>query len=64
VDRDSTERHLEVHLFDFTGDLYGESVEVRFVQRLREELRFESIDQLKTQIERDAARARAVLAVA
>jgi riboflavin kinase/FMN adenylyltransferase len=64
VDRDSTERHLEVHLFDFTGDLYGESVEVRFVQRLREELRFESVDQLKTQIERDAARARAVLAVA
>jgi len=64
VDQDSTERHLEVNLFDFTGDLYGETMEVRFVQRLREELRFESIDQLKAQIERDAARARTVLAVA
>jgi riboflavin kinase/FMN adenylyltransferase len=64
VDSESTERHLEVHLFDFTGDLYGESMEVRFVQRLREELRFESVDLLKAQIERDAARARAILAVA
>jgi riboflavin kinase/FMN adenylyltransferase len=64
VDGNSTERHLEVHLFDFAGDLYGETMEVRFVQRLREELRFESVDQLKAQIERDAARARTVLAVA
>jgi riboflavin kinase/FMN adenylyltransferase len=64
VDGPSTERHLEVHLFDFTGDLYSESIEVRFIQRLREELRFDSVDQLKVQIERDAARARTVLAVA
>jgi riboflavin kinase/FMN adenylyltransferase len=64
VDGNSTERHLEVHLFEFTGELYGETVEVRFVQRLREELRFESLDELKAQIARDSARALAVLAVA
>jgi riboflavin kinase / FMN adenylyltransferase len=64
VDRDSTTRHFEVHLFDFTGDLYGETMEARFVQRLRDELRFENLEQLKAQIERDSARARAVLAVA
>ncbi len=64
VDADSTTRHLEVHLFDFTGDLYGETMEVRFVQRLREEQRFDNIGQLKIQITRDAAHARTVLAVA
>jgi len=64
VDDAGTTRHFEVHLFDFTGDLYGETMEVRFVQRLREELRFENLEQLKAQIERDSARARAVLAVA
>jgi riboflavin kinase/FMN adenylyltransferase len=64
IEGDGTSRHFEVHLFDFTGELYGETMEVRFVQRLREELRFENLEQLKAQIERDAARARAVLAVA
>ena len=64
VDSESTTRHFEVHLFDFTGDLYGDTMEVRFVQRLREEQRFENIEQLKSQITRDAAHARSVLAVA
>lgn len=58
------ERHLEVHLFDFDGDIYGRDMEVRFSQRLREEVRFESLDELKAQIARDAQRARQVLAVA
>jgi riboflavin kinase/FMN adenylyltransferase len=64
VDSGGTTRHFEVHLFDFTGDLYGETMEVRFVERLRDELRFENLEQLKDQIGRDATRARAVLAVA
>ena len=64
VDANSTGRHFEVHLFNFTGDIYGETMEVRFVQRLREEQRFENIEQLKTQIARDAVHARSVLAVA
>jgi len=64
VDGGGSIRHFEVHLFDFTGDIYGESMEVRFVQRLREELRFETLEQLKEQIARDSTRARAILAVA
>lgn len=61
VDGDSSERHLEVHLFDFAADIYGETMEVRFIQRLREEQQFESLDALKAQIARDAAHARDVL---
>jgi riboflavin kinase/FMN adenylyltransferase len=49
---------LEVHLFDFDGDLYGEFLEVEFVCSLRGELRFESLALLKEQIKRDAELAR------
>jgi riboflavin kinase / FMN adenylyltransferase len=52
---------LEVHLFDFTGDLYGRSIEVEFVAKLRDEARFESLDELMAQMRRDAAQARAIL---
>lgn len=61
VDKDSSERHLEVHLFDFGQDIYGETMEVRFVQRLREEQKFPSLDALRAQIARDAAHAHDVL---
>jgi riboflavin kinase/FMN adenylyltransferase len=53
---------LEAHLFDFAGDLYGKEIEVAFVARLREERRFASLDELKTEMARDMARARAILA--
>lgn len=53
---------LEVHLFDFQGDLYGSHLEVRFVAKLREEQRFDSLETMIEQMDRDAARARAVLA--
>lgn len=62
VDKDSSERHLEVHLFDFAGDIYGETMEVRFVQRLREERKFENLEALRAQIARDVAHAHEVLA--
>lgn len=52
---------LEVHLFDFSGDLYGRLVRVRFVQWLREELRFDSINDMTAAIRSDASRAREVL---
>jgi riboflavin kinase/FMN adenylyltransferase len=53
---------LEAHLFEVDGrDLYGEHMRVSFVQRLREERRFPSVDALRAQIARDAARAREVL---
>lgn len=52
---------VETHLLDFDGDLYGNSLEVRFVRRLREEKRFPGIDSLKAQIRADSEEARAVL---
>jgi riboflavin kinase/FMN adenylyltransferase len=52
---------LEVHLFDFTGDLYGRELEVEFVARLRETLRFDNVDAMIEQMHRDAAAARAAL---
>ena len=53
---------LEVHLFDFSGDLYGQPMEVAFVARLREERKFASIEALKEQMARDLADARAAVA--
>lgn len=56
------ERVLESHILDLTADLYGEAVETAFVERLRDELRFESADALVAQIGRDVADARRALA--
>jgi len=52
---------LEVHLFDFAGDLYGRHAEVEFRLKLRDERKFESFEELKTQIDRDVAAAREYL---
>lgn len=55
---DGTTRALEVHLFDFTGDLYGRILEVTFVSYLRGERKFESVEALRQQIESDVLTAR------
>ena len=56
---------LEAHLFDFDGrDLYGQSIRVAFLARVRDERRFPSVEALRTQIGQDVARARDVLAAA
>jgi riboflavin kinase/FMN adenylyltransferase len=57
----ANERRIELHLLDFAGDLYGEKIEVFFVQNLRDERRFDSLDALKAQIARDEADARQLL---
>lgn len=49
---------FEVHLLDFHGDLYGEELEIEFVERLREERKFPSVEALKAQIAVDIAAAR------
>lgn len=54
-------RTLEVHLFDFAGELYGETVRVEWVQRLRDVQAFPSRDALVAQLERDRQAARASL---
>ena len=48
---------VETHVLNWTGDLYGDVVRVRFLHRLRDEKKFGSIDELKAQIARDVARA-------
>lgn len=53
---------LEVWLFDFSGDLYGQTIETELVARIRGEMSFEGLDELKAQIVRDAASARLILA--
>ena len=52
---------LEVHLFDLAADLYGRHAQVEFRLKLRDEQRFASFEDLKAQIDRDAAAARAYL---
>ena len=54
-------RALEVHLFDFAGELYGETVAVEWVRRLRDVQAFPSRDALVAQLERDRQAARASL---
>lgn len=54
-------RTLEVHLFDFDGELYGETVDVEWVHRLRDVQAFSSREALVAQLERDRQAARATL---
>lgn len=53
---------LEVHVFDFDGDLYGRLIEVEFIAKLREEVKFDSLDLMVAQMKVDAAQARETLA--
>jgi riboflavin kinase / FMN adenylyltransferase len=52
---------IETHLFDFSGDLYGQKMEVFFIEKLRDERRFRDVQALVEQIKKDEARARAIL---
>ena len=54
-------RALEIHLFDFAGDLYGESVRVEWVRRLRDVQAFPSREALVQQLERDRVAAQQTL---
>lgn len=58
------ERILEVYIFDYEGDLYGATLEVDFIERLRGEENFQSVTELIAQMEIDAANARRILTVA
>ncbi len=58
---DGTKNILEVHLFDFNDSIYGDLVQVFFLHKLRDEVKFTSVDTLITQIHKDIAEARAYL---
>jgi riboflavin kinase/FMN adenylyltransferase len=57
-----SERTIEAHLLKFSDDLYGSTVRLGFVQRLRDERRFEDVDALRAQIEADRRRAERLFA--
>ena len=53
---------LEVHVFDFDQDIYGEYIHVDFIARLRSEEKFDDVQELVEQMHRDSALAREILA--
>jgi riboflavin kinase/FMN adenylyltransferase len=55
---------LEIFLFDFNGDLYGETLDVAFIGLIREELKFDHVEALIQRMDEDSAEARAQLAMA
>lgn len=61
VDQEAAVLRAEVHLLDFDGDLYGRELEVRVVEKLRDEQKFAGVELLKEQIARDIGQARALL---
>jgi riboflavin kinase/FMN adenylyltransferase len=59
---DGTKPLLEVHLFDFDRDIYGEYIHVDFIARLRSEIKYDSVDELVAQMHQDADNAKSILA--
>jgi riboflavin kinase/FMN adenylyltransferase len=55
---------LEIFLFDFDGDLYGETLDIAFIGFIREELKFDHVEALIHRMDQDSAEARALLAAA
>ena len=53
---------LEVHIFDFDGDIYKQRIHVDFIKKLRDEVKFANVEDLVAQMHKDEAEARAVLA--
>jgi riboflavin kinase/FMN adenylyltransferase len=44
---------IEVHVINWDGDLYGQTIDVSLIDRLRDETKFDSLDELKAQLEKD-----------
>ena len=57
----SGELAIEAHIIDFAGDLYGKTLRIRTVEKLRDEQRFPSLDTLVEQLGKDVERARVVI---
>ena len=58
---DEKERIVETFILDYSGDLYDSEITVEFVKRLRDELRFETVEALVSQIHEDVEQTRQVL---
>ncbi|MBU4486130.1 MAG: riboflavin kinase, partial [Candidatus Delongbacteria bacterium] len=51
---------LESHIFDFNEDIYGKEIRVSFIKRIRDEIRFPSVQELKMAIEEDFIKAKQI----
>ena len=60
-DRAEDQPIIEVNLFDFDGDLYGQTLRVSFIDRIRDEEKFSGLDELKTQLEQDREKVKIIL---
>jgi riboflavin kinase/FMN adenylyltransferase len=60
IENETGERILELHLFDFDRQIYEEDIEVDFLAYLRPEQKFSGVEELRTQIQRDAEKARGI----
>jgi riboflavin kinase/FMN adenylyltransferase len=61
VNHNADHRSIEVHIFDFNEDIYDRSITLFFVGKIREEQKFQGIDQLKAQLMLDQNSALAIL---
>jgi riboflavin kinase / FMN adenylyltransferase len=61
VDKRQGDKSLEVHIMDFEGDVYNHKIRISFIDRIRDEMQFGSLDQLKKQLARDKHRAIQIL---
>ena len=52
---------VEVHIFDFGDTIYGEEIEITFIERIRGEIQFQSAEDLVAQIQKDIATAKTIL---
>ena len=50
---DGTTKSLEIHLFNFNNDLYGKKIRVELVDRIRDEVKFDSLEDLRKQLQKD-----------
>ena len=60
-DRSEDRPIIEVNLFDFDGDLYGKQIRVQFIDRIRDEVKFNGLDALKAQLEQDRGKVKEIL---
>ena len=57
---DGLKRLIETYILDFDGDLYGQNLRIDLIARLRDEMKFDSVEELKKQMHRDVMQAREI----
>jgi riboflavin kinase/FMN adenylyltransferase len=58
---ESQKRTIEIHLFNYEKDIYGQDLRTKVIERIRDELKFSNLDDLKSQILKDNEKAKKIL---